>query len=197
VTRVKICGLTRFEDVCAAVECGADAIGIVMEPSSPRFVSEAQHIQALLNAIPPFVTSVAVFGESVTPVVKGFQAIQSLSSNWGDSSFLHIKAFRLSQDFLAEILAFQNANAILLDSHVPGKLGGTGERADWELARRVVEGQKLPVILAGGLTPNNVSEAIRLVRPYAVDVSTGVESSPGVKDIGLVRRFIAEAKSAS
>lgn len=194
--RVKICGLTRVADVEAAALCGADAVGIVLEPTSSRFVPNDQELQDLLNVVPPFVTKVAVFGESMDlNRTKGFDAVQSLSNSEGRAC-LRIRAFHLSEDSLTTILKFQNADAILLDSYVPGKLGGTGERSDWTLARRVVEEQTLPIILAGGLTPTNVSEAIRLVRPYAVDVSTGVESSPGIKDAELVRRFILEAKAA-
>lgn len=194
--RVKICGLTRVADVETAALCGADAVGIVLEPTSSRFVPNDQELQDLLNVVPPFVTKVAVFGELMDlNRTKGFDAVQSLSNSEGRAC-LRIRAFHLSEDSLTTILKFQNADAILLDSYVPGKLGGTGERSDWTLARRVVEEQTLPVILAGGLTPTNVSEAIRLVRPYAVDVSTGVESSPGIKDAELVRRFILEAKSA-
>ncbi|MGI8924048.1 MAG: phosphoribosylanthranilate isomerase [Fimbriimonadales bacterium] len=189
MTRVKICGVTRAEDAEAAAEAGADAVGFVFEPSSPRFVGSFMDLHL---ALPPYVTSVAVFGPFLPDAgATGFDRIQYLS---GSPTGGLIRAFRLGETPLAEILAYRSS-PVLIDAFHPKQFGGTGERANWEAAAEVVRSTSVPVVLAGGLTPDNVAEAIRIVRPYAVDVSSGVEERPGVKDPFKLRDFIAAARS--
>ncbi len=202
VTRVKICGLTRLEDAEKALELGADAFGVIFEPSSPRFALdhlEALNIPALVG---PYGTTVAVYGEyNASPVDLDFGLVQCIA---GDAAARpHVRVFRFPAS-TAPDAAFQaidevqgNPKAILIDSYSPDALGGTGHRADWALAAAIVS--RFPsrkAVLAGGLTPDNVGEAIRQVRPYAVDVSSGIESSPGIKDHAMMRDFIQAARQA-
>ncbi|MBA3727476.1 MAG: phosphoribosylanthranilate isomerase [Armatimonadetes bacterium] len=189
MTRVKICGVARAEDAEAAAEAGADAVGFVFEPGSPRYVGRSTDLHL---ALPPYVVSVAVFGPFLPDAgATGFDRIQYLS---GSPTGRLIRAFRLGETPLAEIVAHRSS-PILIDAFHSEQFGGTGERADWEAVAQIVRSASVPVILAGGLTPDNVAEAIRIVRPYAVDVSSGVEASPGVKDHAQIRDFIAAARS--
>jgi len=200
--RVKICGLTRSQDVATAVAAGADALGFVFVPASPRCL-EAETAQSLCAQVPAFVCRVGLFlnqdAGAVRSVLK--QVPLSLLQFHGDEApaycrqfgLPYIKAIRVqSANSLAAAEAeFPDAAGILADSHPPGGLGGTGQPLDWS---RICAG-RLPLILAGGLTPSNVAEAIRLVRPWAVDVSSGVETSPGIKDAIAIRKFIDEASN--
>lgn len=195
VTRVKICGLTNPEDANWAAECGADALGFVFEPSSPRFVSNQEWIhREVLSG--PFITKVAVYGHVACTEFDGFDVVQAISGTI-DSSLIRARRI-LAVPVTANPLAIHNLlgfDALLLDAILEGEMGGTGRKVDWHAAARLVDECPIPVILAGGLTPENVSEAIRAVRPYGVDVSSGVESFPGKKDPSKIQAFIQAAKS--
>jgi phosphoribosylanthranilate isomerase len=193
VIRVKICGLTRREDAELATELGADALGFIFEPSSPRFIAVPETL-TWLNELGPYVTRVAVFGPLPEAFsCAGFQAVQAIgASALTDMAKQRIEVIRLTDHALPGIETA--CDAILLDAHQPGIYGGTGRRIDWPLAAEVVRASPTPVILAGGLTPDNVRDAIEQVRPYAVDVSSGVESSPGIKDHIKLRDFIEAVK---
>lgn len=199
-TRIKICGITRAEDAKAVVDAGADAIGLVFYPPSPRAVS-IQQAQEVVAEVPAFVTVTALF---VNPSVEEVQSVLDgvridLIQFHGDEDddfcrqFGHpyIKALRVRQasDVVALCLRFPSALAVLLDSYKPGVPGGTGETFDWSL---VPETPPKPIILAGGLDPDNINHAIDVVHPYAVDVSGGVESAKGIKDHGKITAFVNE-----
>ncbi|MEQ3762411.1 MAG: phosphoribosylanthranilate isomerase [Alcanivorax sp.] len=199
-TRIKICGITRPEDANAVVDAGADAIGLVFYPPSPRAVSIEQ-AQNVVADVPAFVTVTALF---VNPTVEQVQSVLDsvridLIQFHGDEDddfcrqFGHpyIKALRVRQasDVVALCLRFPSALAVLLDSYKPGVPGGTGETFDWSL---VPATPPKPIILAGGLDPDNVNHAIDVVRPYAVDVSGGVEAAKGIKDHGKITKFVNE-----
>lgn len=199
-TRTKICGLTRAGDAHAAVQAGADAVGLVFYPPSPRAVDVAQ-ARAVIAAVPAFVTVTALFvNPSADEVQKVLDSVRiDLIQFHGDeeddfcSQFNrpYIKAVRVRQasDVVASCVRFPGALAILLDSYKPGVPGGTGESFDWSLVPAELS---KPIILAGGLNPGNVAQAIRQVRPFAVDVSGGVEAGKGIKDHGKVNEFIKE-----
>lgn len=199
-TRIKICGITRAEDADAAVEAGADALGLVFYPPSPRAVNVGQAVDAVSN-IPAFVSVTALF---VNPTVEEVQRVLDsvridLIQFHGDEDddFCrqfkrpYIKALRVRQasDVVASCLRFPGALAILLDSYKPGVPGGTGETFDWSL---IPETPPKPIILAGGLEPENVASAITQIRPFAVDISGGVEASKGIKDHCKIEEFVNE-----
>lgn len=203
--RVKICGITNLEDALAAVEAGADALGFMFYEASPRNVSPGT-VAGIVSQLPPFVAKVGVFvnapDETVCRNVAdcGLDTLQFHGDETPESCrrFAPLKvykAFRIHGLESLHALAGYQTDAWLLDSFVPGQPGGTGSTFNWDLA---VEAKKLgrPVILAGGLTLENVAEAVSKVRPYAVDVSSGVESSPGRKDPARLRDFITAAKGA-
>lgn len=199
-TRIKICGITRVEDALQVTEAGADALGLVFYPPSPRAVSIEQAAQ-IVQKLPPFVTVTALFvNPSVEEVQKVLDGVRiDLIQFHGDEddafcSQFHkpfIKAIRVrqAQDVVAACLRFPSALALLLDSFKEGVPGGTGETFDWALIPAQIT---KPIILAGGLTVQNVALAIAQVRPYAVDVSGGVEQSKGIKDASKVTEFINE-----
>lgn len=196
VTRVKICGLTTACDLDTAIEVGADAVGVILEPTSPRCVAGDREFLAHVRRVHPFATTVAVFGKTVSwDLCAGFAAVQAheLRSAPG---FKLLRTHALADGDDLSFLTEDEPDAWLLDAAVPGAFGGTGKRVDWDLAAEVVRRSPRPVILAGGLDPDNVAEAIARVRPSAVDVSSGVESSPRVKDWGKLRAFIEAARSA-
>lgn len=202
--RSKICGITRVEDALAAVEAGADAIGLVFYAKSPRAVSVEQAAE-IVQALPPFVTSVGLFvnmpREQVLAVLQ--QVPLDLLQFHGDESPAecegygrpYIKALRVrpGEDLAAAMAPYAGARGILLDTFVEGVPGGTGAAFDWSL---VPQGVARPIILAGGLEAYNVAAAIRQVRPYAVDVSGGVEASKGIKDAGKIRAFVKSVRDA-
>ena len=204
VTRIKICGITRAEDALAAVKAGADAIGLVFYERSPRHVSIAQAVQ-LAATLPPFVTSVGLFVNAEAALVREVlnRVPLDLLQFHGDESpefcaqFArpYIKAIRVKAgvDLLQCASDFRGAKGLLLDAHVEGVPGGTGATFDWTL---IPEQLPLPVILSGGLDAENVAAAIEQVRPYAVDVSSGVEADKGIKDAAKIARFIQEVKRA-
>ena len=200
--RVKICGITSTADAQAAIEAGADALGFMFYAPSPRNLSPAQ-AAAIIRDLPPFVAKVGVFvnpSEEDVRVALTEAGVDTLQFH-GDESpdFCRrfgvkvIKAFRMQDEASLQPLTNYRGETWLLDAFVAGKLGGTGARFNWALAKQAVaKGGR--VILAGGLTPDNVADAVRQVRPFGVDVSSGVESGPGKKDAEKVRRFIAAAK---
>lgn len=204
VVRSKICGITRIEDALAAVQAGADAIGLVFYAKSPRAVN-VQQARAIIAALPPFVTTVGLFvnasrcelGEILDAVPLDLLQFHGDEAP-ADCEGYHrpfIKALRVKPgaDIVAEVARYGQASGILLDTFVQGVPGGTGEAFDWSL---VPEGLNKPVILAGGLTPENVVEAIAQVRPYAVDVSGGVEISKGIKDAEKIQAFMRAVQGA-
>ena len=201
---VKICGITNVEDGLAAAEAGADALGFIFYEQSPRYVP-IEKAATVVRDLPPMIVKVGVFVDAEEEVV--YRAVRECGLNLlqfhGSESpeycvqfgLMSMKAFPIRDaQSLARITDF-NTDAWLLDAYSPDKLGGTGERFNWDLA---IEVRKLgrPIFLAGGLTPENVAEAVRHVEPYAVDVSSGVEASPGKKDHGKVKAFIDAAKGA-
>jgi len=208
---VKICGLTREEDLAVAVDAGADAVGfLVGVPSSPRNLT-LESAETLLGQVPIFVDSVVVTApKSIEWLVEVCErlkpsAIQIHGKEQLDSSEIHekirgtrlIKTVYVTDDALNEwvIEDLKTFDAVLLDSFSKGQYGGTGKVHDWVLSRQIKEAvAPAPVILAGGLKPENVKEAILAIEPYAVDVASGVEASPGVKDHGKVQAFVENAK---
>ncbi|MCQ4325223.1 phosphoribosylanthranilate isomerase [Stutzerimonas stutzeri] len=204
VVRSKICGITRVEDALVAAEAGADAIGLVFYAHSPRAVS-VQQARAIIAALPPFVTTVGLFvNASRCEINELLEAVPlDMLQFHGDESPADcegyhrpwFKALRVGngEDIAAQVARYPNASAILLDTFVAGVPGGTGERFDWSL---IPPALSKPLILAGGLTADNVQQAIAQVRPYAVDVSGGVEASKGIKDADKVATFIQRVRSA-
>lgn len=192
---IKICGLTRPQDLELAAELGAGALGIVLEPSSPRFVKDPADLAAIA---PEGKRLVAVFGRTGEANLAGFTDVQAVEWRGEFPGVRRIKAVRLRGDEEIDTLLDEAAgfDALLIDAYKEGAYGGTGERANWELAAEIVRRSPIAVHLAGGLTPENVGEAIRTVRPYGVDVSSGVEEAPGVKDPVKIRDFIAAARDA-
>lgn len=198
MVRVKVCGITREEDVHSAVKAGVHALGFVFYPPSARAVS-LESARAIMATVPPFVSTVALFVNPEHAWVKEvMEATQpDLLQFHGDeedgfcSGFgKHwIKAIRMHPDVVLdkEIRRFPNARGILVDSYHPSQYGGTGHVFEWS---RIGQGLGKPLILAGGLTPDNVAEAIRVTKPWAVDVSGGVEFEKGVKNPALVEAFI-------
>jgi phosphoribosylanthranilate isomerase len=196
--RIKICGLTRPEDVDAAVAAGADAVGFVFYPESSRYVS-AQQAAALARRLPPFVLSVGLFVNAAPAEIQAALEVVPLNllQFHGDESpedcqrwqRPYIRAARVTPelDLLQYATRFSSARALLLDAFVPG-FGGAGKVFDWSL---IPPSLPLPLILSGGLTPQNVGEAVRRVRPAAVDVSSGVESAAGIKDPQRMADFVA------
>lgn len=202
---VKICGMTTLEDALAAVDFGADAVGFVFHPGSPRFV-DFEHAAQIARKLPVHVVKVGVFVD--TPEEMVFGAISSCGLNLlqfhGQEppdycvqfGLMSMKAFRVKDESSLLALESYPTDAWLLDSYSADKLGGTGERFNWDLARQAQKSGR-PVFLAGGLTPENVADAIHAVQPYGVDVSSGVETSPGKKDPAKVQAFIRAAKAAA
>jgi len=197
--RVKVCGITRLEDALLAASFGADALGFNLWPGSKRHV-DPDAARAIVDRLPPFVTPVGVFVDQPPTTVlalaaqAGVQVVQLHGDeSWEDVNGYPIpavKAVRLAGPESLRDLHRYRVRGLLLDAPSQG-FGGSGTTCDWGLARQVAE--RFPVVLAGGLTPENVGEAIRAVRPWAVDVASGVESAPGVKDPDKLRRFIESA----
>jgi phosphoribosylanthranilate isomerase len=205
--RIKFCGLTHPDDVADAVAAGADAVGFNFYPKSPRYI-DPRAAEPLIGATPPNVVPVGVFVTGTIDELRSTAARLGLREiQWhGDGpppegdygSFPLVAACRIRDaadlDAISVDAARLRFTAVLIDAHAPSQLGGTGQTAPWDLLRGFDPG--VPVILAGGLTPENVAEAIRIVRPYGVDVASGVESSPGRKDAEKMRQFVAAVRSA-
>jgi phosphoribosylanthranilate isomerase len=202
MTRIKICGITRAEDAKTVAASGADAIGLVFYAKSPRYVSAEQAAQ-LAATLPPFVTTVGLFVDAEPAFVREVLAAVPLDvlQFHGDETpeycaqfgRPYLKAIRVKAgvDLVECAARYVGAQALLLDAYVAGVPGGTGATFDWTLIPRNLP---LPVILSGGLDAENVAEGIRQVRPYAVDVSSGVEAGKGIKDAAKVAAFVNEVK---
>jgi phosphoribosylanthranilate isomerase len=202
-TRVKICGITNLADAQAAVEAGADALGFNFYEKSPRFVP-LKTAAEISKQLPPFVMRVGVFVNAPEELILRAisEAGLTLLQFHGDEppefctqfGLMSMKAFRIRDAESLKGIPNYQTDAYLLDAFSPTAIGGTGEKFNWDLA---VEAQKFgkPIFLAGGLTPENVAGAVRKVQPFGVDVSSGVESSPGKKDHAKVRAFVSAVKS--
>jgi phosphoribosylanthranilate isomerase len=202
-TRVKICGITRPQDARAAAAAGADAVGLVFYPPSPRFLS-VERAREIREAVPPFVQCVALFVNPdaaqvaqvigrVHPAMLQFHGEES-PAFCAQFGVPYVKAARVAQgvDLLEYLRPFTAASGWLLDAHVE-EYGGVGASFDWSL---VPESLERPLVLSGGLTIENVGGAVRRVRPWAVDVSSGVESAKGIKDAAKIAAFVAEVRNA-
>ena len=192
VTRIKICGLTRAEDVELAVMLGVHAVGFVLEPTSPRCISHGA-AEELARIAKPYCTAVGVYGkvDGKPPKLPAIQAVEFSRATVST----RIQTVRIGRDTTIEDLvkAASRADAILIDAFSTKGYGGTGKRVDWGFAAEAVQACPKPVILAGGLNPENVGRAIEVVRPYGIDVSSGIEFMPGVKDHHMLRDFVAAA----
>jgi len=204
MTRVKICGITRKEDALLAAKLGANAVGVVNVRESKRF-TDLEKAAEIFDLIPPFVSRVIVVAPKSIDEIKRIEGIHAdYIQLHGEESPEFVKEIKENSNIkiikqipvideesidLAEIYA-DLVDAILLDTKVKGEVGGTGVTHNWDISRRIVDSVNKPVILAGGLNPDNVAEAVEKVKPYAVDVASGVESSPGIKDPEKMRRFI-------
>ncbi|MGC2691951.1 MAG: phosphoribosylanthranilate isomerase [Desulfobaccales bacterium] len=205
MVRIKICGITNPEDARLASELGADALGFIFHPASPRRVAPGA-AREIIRQLPPLVLSVGVFVDEEAAVVRELAA--RLGLDWvqrhGRESPEYclslgrrvLKGFRIeNESSLGALAAYRDAvQAFLLDTYKSGQAGGTGETFDWRLARRAQEFG--PIVLAGGLTPANVAQAIEVARPQAVDVASGVEAAPGKKDPEKLRDFFDEVASS-
>lgn len=203
--RVKVCGITNVDDALVAAEAGADALGMVFA-ESPRRI-DVPCATEIANALPPFVTRVGVFVNEDTETIRRMMHevpldIVQLHGDEAPEVCVHlspgrcVKGIRVKDEAsLERIWDYRGVAGVLLDAYVEGVAGGTGRTFNWGLAAGVV-GRGVRIVLSGGLTPGNVEEAIRAVRPDAVDVSSGVEVEPGVKDAGAVREFVLRARRA-
>lgn len=205
ITRVKICGITRIEDALAAARLGAHAIGLVFYGGSPRAVVPAQ-ARRIIDALPPFVVPVGLFVNADAQTVRDTLAVVPVQllqfhgdetpGYCGSFGLPYLRAVRVKPgvDLLQYAQEFHAAQGLLLDAHVEGVRGGTGATFDWALIPREMP---VPVVLSGGLHPGNVEQAVRSVRPWAVDVSSGVESVKGIKDAAKIEAFMTGVRNAS
>lgn len=203
-TRIKICGMTDLAEAEAIVALGVDALGFIFVRSSPRFV-EAEKVRTIIASLPPFVTAVGVFMDEEADLVNeiarycGLTMIQLHGDESPDYCRLMarpvLKAFRVREEALPVLAPYRHGvKGFLLDTYRQDQAGGTGATFNWEVVRQLsLPG---PLVLAGGLTPANVGAAIGRARPFAVDVNSGVEVSPGRKDLGKVRQVCAEVRKA-
>lgn len=205
-TGVKICGITREEDALAAIAAGADALGFNFYPKSKRAV-RLYDITSWAGALPADIARVAVVVRPEESLLRDlarsglFHALQfhggedpEFCAAWGGR--FYIKARPISDEASVEAALVDPAPCLLLDAHAPGQHGGTGRTIDWDLATRVARSADRPVVLSGGLRPENVADAVQRVRPVAVDTASGVESAPGIKDAALMRGFADAATGA-
>lgn len=201
MVRVKVCGLTNIEDVKKAVYYGAWAVGFIFSKKSPRYVSPSR-VRKMVEALPPFITPVGVFVDQSERAVRDickFTRIRTVQFHGEEkpvyckrfSDFKIIKAFRIGEYFPVDIIKKYKVDAFLFDTYQDGVEGGTGKTFDWD----ALKDQKIekPVILSGGLNSRNIQQALDSVKPFAVDVSSGVEKSPGIKDPRLIRAFFDAA----
>ena len=206
MTRVKVCGITNLADALAALEAGADMLGFNFYARSPRYIEPAE-ARRIIEHLPDRISSVGVFvNESAPAEVEriareaGLGAVQLHGDETPEycqslRGLTTIKALRVGADFSVESAAAYQTDAVLLDAYVAGERGGTGHTFDWTLATLTRE--RVPkLFLAGGLNPGNVAAAVAAVRPYAVDVCSGVETAPGRKSPELIRRFVEQVKSS-
>lgn len=202
MTKIKICGITNLEDAIMAVELGADALGFIFTPKSQRFIT-ADRAEKIISQLPPFIKTVGVFvnqpAEEIKKILKRskFDLVQlhgnessTFCNNFNQKILkaIHVK----NKNDLFKMTEYK-VSAFVLDTKVEGMFGGTGKTFNWDIA---IEAKKLgPVILSGGLSPNNVAEAVEKVKPYAVDVATGVEVQPGIKDPDKLSMFIKAVRN--
>lgn len=202
--KIKICGITNLDDALAAAEYGADALGFIFYKKSPRYIKPEKAAE-IISQLPPFITPVGLFVNEREEKIREVQqhtCIQTIQlhgdetpdfcSRFGERV---IKAFQVKDKESIKHLAQYHVGAFLLDSYRDGQRGGTGTTFDWHLA--VVAKTFGRIILAGGLTPDNAAEAVKLVQPYAVDIASGVEREPGIKDHSKIKKFITEVRRAS
>lgn len=204
--KVKICGVTSVADAVQAAQSGADALGLNFYARSSRYIDDLGLARAICQAVGPFVSTVGLFVDSDSTTVERVlrEVPLSMLQFHGNESELecsrfqrpYIKAIRMNpeQSIAESVEQYPSAQGILLDAYVPGVAGGTGRKFDWS---NIPQAMSKPLVLAGGLKPDNVQAAVRQVKPWAVDVSGGVESAPGRKDPALVREFIRLAKSTT
>ena len=200
MTRIKVCGITNLEDALAALEAGADMLGFNFYRRSPRYVTPEEAAE-VVGRMPEGVTCVGVFVNEPAPAdveriarAAGLHTVQLHGDETPDycrslRGLDAIKALRVGEDFDVESVSAHGTDSVLLDAYVRGERGGTGHTFDWSLASRA-RGRVARLFLAGGLTPDNVAAAVAAVRPYAVDVCSGVETAPGRKSPELMRRFV-------
>ena len=203
-TAVKVCGLTRAEDALSAAQAGAHAIGLVFYRPSPRYVTP-EVAREIVRVLPPFVTAVGLFVDASAAEVRAAIAVAGVGLLQFHGSETpefcrqfgvpYIKAVRVrtGTDLLQYARDYHDAKALLLDAYVEGTHGGTGQSFDWSVIPRTLP---VPVVLSGGLNPQNVTGAIQQVRPWAVDVSSGVESAPGIKDAAKIAAFMSGVRNA-
>lgn len=203
-TRVKICGITRIEDAIAAAQVGADAIGFVFDPKSPRHIHPEQALK-IARALPPFITVVGLFVNAAPDMIEGvlqhvpLDLIQFHGNEKPEQcrryhrSYIKAIHMQADVDLHEKARLYSDAMGLLLDTYQAETAGGTGRAFDWD---RVPSDLGKPLVLAGGLTPENVGAAIRKVRPYAVDVSSGVEQAKGIKDAKKISDFIEAVMTA-
>ena len=206
MTRIKICGITNLDDGLEAIAAGVDALGFVFVPNTPRYITPSQ-AKSIIKQLPPFVTNVGLFVDSKLGEIEDtinhckLDAVQ-LHGNEPPEICSHIrlqtkiiKSFHVKNEsqVLKNKIDNYRVDAYLLDTFIKGKSGGTGQTFDW----RIAEGLGPRIILAGGLTPNNIRTAITQVQPYGVDVSSGIEKSPGKKDTGKIYAFVDQVRQAN
>ena len=202
--RVKICGMTRLDDALLAAELGADALGFIFYPRSPRYLDPAA-ARAIIDRLPPFVTPVAVCVNEPLAVVNDIMTRSGcrLAQLHGDEPPAYLEALPwpamkglavATAADLAPIAGYGHARAILLDTKVAGAYGGSGAAFDWQLAR-AARAYGRPIVLAGGLSPDNIAEAMRIAQPDAVDVNSGVELAPGQKDADRLQYLFAAMRA--
>ncbi|ARS53722.1 phosphoribosylanthranilate isomerase [Kushneria konosiri] len=201
-TRIKICGLTREADIDAAIKAGADALGFVMWPGSKRALTP-ERLEQLSARVPPFVTRVGLFVDQAPDLIANCAPWLDMLQFHGEEppeacelyGMSWLKALRMRDDIdlYQQAERYHRARGLLLDAYRPGVPGGTGEVFDWS---RVPDDLALPIILAGGLSPENIAQAVHQVSPYGVDVSGGVEASAGVKDHELIQAFVGGVQTA-
>ena len=201
--KVKICGITNREDALWAVECGADALGFIFYKKSPRYINP-ENAKKIISILPPFISTVGVFVNEDYNDVRDVKLLTDLNTVQlhGDESPSYcnliegklIKAIRIKNEKSIERLKKYSVDAFLLDSFDTSSFGGSGLTFDWRLAEKAKQHGR--IILAGGLTPDNVEEAINKVAPFGVDVSSGVESKPGIKNKKKVKDFILKVKAS-
>jgi phosphoribosylanthranilate isomerase len=206
MVRIKICGITNAADALAAADAGANLLGFNFYEKSPRFITEEEArkirmqlprkvkaVGIFVNASPAEVTALCKFVKLDVAQLHGDETPEAVAEI---ARVLHVfKAFRVGPEFrLGTLDAYPGAFAFLFDAEDTGQYGGTGHSTDWDVAQQAVEGRR--IILAGGLKVENVAAAVRIVRPYAVDVASGIESKPGIKDHGRLREFVQEVRRA-
>jgi phosphoribosylanthranilate isomerase len=202
---VKICGVRSLEEAVCALDCGADALGFNFWPKSPRYIAP-EEARAIIDRLPAFISSVGVFvNESrerilETARITGISIVQLHGDESSEfcreiDSLKIIKALRVGDGFEPGSIARYTVSAVLLDTNIKGSYGGTGRSFDWRVA--IEAKQYAKIILAGGLNVDNVAEAMREVKPFGIDVCSGVEAEPGRKDLDKLRRFMAEVRRAN